>query len=159
MEEGISRYRGKSSEGILERMKDWAEDLLSNGLPLHVEEIKIYPDKMSLSTLQFTERLGYRQKSAIEMITMGCYNTLWTLRNHLESLKPQRCDEDGKSLDLARKWMGIPEWPRQSDKDADRFEVEAKLEMLHGSWQCTRQECLFHNQYCLHGAKTNPKTV
>jgi hypothetical protein len=39
---------------------------------------------MPLRTLAFTERLGYRKEFAIEMLTMGCYNTLWALRKHLD---------------------------------------------------------------------------
>jgi glutamine synthetase len=37
-------YLGKSSEGILERMEKWAENITNNRLPLHVNEVIIYPD-------------------------------------------------------------------------------------------------------------------
>ena len=77
-------YLGKDATGILERMAQWADEKVAQDLPLHVEEVKIYPEEMPLGTLQFTERLGYRKQNAIEMLTMGCYNTLWTLRAHLE---------------------------------------------------------------------------
>ena len=83
-ERELRGYLGKNSEGILERMEDWAEKIINNRLPLQVEAVKIYPDEMPLSTLQFTERLGYRQENAIHMLTMGCYHTLWALRSHLE---------------------------------------------------------------------------
>ncbi len=81
------KSQGNANNSTLESMKAWAEDMLADKLPLHVDEVKIYPDKMSLSTLQFTERLGYSQKNAIEMITMGCYNTLTTIRERLENMK------------------------------------------------------------------------
>ena len=48
---------------------------------------------MPLSTLQFTERLGYRQENTLKMLTMGCYNALWALRQHLEAQKAADLDE------------------------------------------------------------------
>jgi hypothetical protein len=159
-EEEIVGYRGNSSEGVLKRMKNWAEDMLSTRLPLHVEEIKIYPDKMSLSTLQFTERLGYRQENAIEMITMGCYNTLWTMRNHLENLGPDDRDKrDEASLLLSRKWMGVETWPQQRGRGIDAIEAQERLDALRDAWGCTRKECLFHARHCAHGAKMNKKIL
>jgi hypothetical protein len=53
-------YLGDQAGGILERMEQWAGEKMAKGLPLNVEEVKIYPQEMPLSTLQFTERLGYR---------------------------------------------------------------------------------------------------
>jgi len=157
-EQEIVGYLGSGSEGVLQRMQRWTEEVLSNRLPLHVEEIKIYPDKMSLSTLQFTERLGYRQENAIEMITMGCYNTLWTMRTHLEDLDAKQRDElDERSLRLASRWMGIEKWPGRKNKDMDGMEEQAKLEALRTAWQCTRKECLFHAWHCAHGARLDTK--
>jgi hypothetical protein len=153
-EQEIIGYLGSSSAGILQRMNRWTEDVLSNKLPLQVEEIKIYPDQMSLSTLQFTERLGYRQQNAIEMIAMGCYNTLWTMRNHLEDLdEEQRDEQDERSLRLASQWMGVEKWPRLKNKEMDGRQVQAKLDALRTTWQCTRKECLFHPLHCAHGAR------
>jgi len=154
----ISGYRGSTSSGVLKRMRKWGEDMLASRLPLHVEEIKIYPDRMTLSTLQFTERLGYRKENAIEMITMGCYNTLWSMRNHLENLAPDECDElDEIPLRLSRRWMGIEAWPRAGEQGMDAQDVQAKLADLRDSWQCTRVECLFHAEYCAHGARMSGK--
>jgi hypothetical protein len=137
-------------------MKKWAEYTLANRLPLHVDEIKVYPDKMSLSTLQFTERLGYRQQSGIEMITMGCYNTLWAMRNHLENLKADELDEqDERSLRLAVRWMGLKDWPRLDRAGQDGPGMKTQLDALRTSWKCARKECVFHVRHCLHGAKMN----
>lgn len=131
--------RGKSKGSTLEKMRVWAEEMLSEKLPLHVEEVKIYPDKMSLSTLEFTERLGYRQNDAVEMITMGCYNTLWTIRNRLKDLGPEERDaQDEKSHLLVNKWMEADNRP---EKD----------------WLCKRDDCIFHKDHCLHGAKLQMK--
>jgi len=138
----------------LKRMKIWAEDVLRDKLPLHVDEIKIYPDEMPLSTLQFTERLGYRKENGIKMITMGCYNTLWTLRDHIENLSPaERDGQDELSLKLIRSLMGNVEWPIWKNKrDPERRAAQERFDTLHATWQCSRQECLFHAQYCAHGA-------
>ncbi len=76
--------KSKKQMGTLEFMKDWAEEMLASRLPLQVDEVKIYPEDMTLSTLQFTERLGYKQKNAVDMITMGCYNTLMTIKTRLD---------------------------------------------------------------------------
>ena len=155
-EQGISGYLGSGGEDILERMKKWAEYTLASRLPLHVDEIKVYPDKMSLSTLQFTERLGYRQQSGIEMITMGCYNTLWAMRNHLENLKADELDEqDERSLRLVVRWMGLKDWPRLDRAGQDGSGIQTQLDALRTSWKCTRKECVFHVRHCLHGAKMN----
>jgi predicted acylesterase/phospholipase RssA len=123
----------KSTKITLEELKDLADEMLSSKLPLHVDEVKIYPDKMALSTLQFTERLGYKQENAVSMITMGCYNTLVTVRKRLESRENQddetMDDQDQISLELVRKW--IP-GDRKSPKD----------------WRCTREACAFYKRYC-----------
>ncbi len=146
-----SYNKAKGQKGTLEFMKDWAEDMLASKLPLQVDEVKIYPDDMTLSTLQFTERLGYKQKNAIDMITMGCYNTLTTIKQRLDTLqkldeaevtKPrvagkrqQRMDEqDKKSLALVNKWMSPKEDPKLG-------------------WMCTRENCVFHQAHCAHGLK------
>jgi hypothetical protein len=84
-------------------MKAWAEDMLTTRLPLHVDEVKICPDDITLSTQQCTEGLGYKQENAIDMITMGCYNTLDTIHKRLTEM-----DEQGRiSFALAKKrsWM------------------------------------------------------
>jgi hypothetical protein len=125
--------------------------MLREKLPLHVDEVKIYPDKMTLSTLQFTERLGYLQENAVEMITMGCYNTLWTLRTRLEELKASERDaQDEISLALARKWMGNQEWPEGPAS-------QPQLEILRDSWRCTREVCPFFENDCKHGKERPEK--
>jgi hypothetical protein len=144
---GLKGYLGREAEGILERMRRWADDQVANGLPLHVEEIKIYPQEMPLSTLQFTERMGYRQENALKMLTMGCYNALWALQAHLEAQKEAELDErDRVALGLVRRWTGIAHWP----------ETQQDLEPMHTTWQCQRTACVFHTGICAHGKK---KTV
>lgn len=150
-EQEVSGYQGSGSEDILVRMKRWAEDMLANKLPLHVDEIKVYPNRMSLSTLQFTERLGYRQNNALEMITMGCSDTLWAMRCHLENLKPEEMDaQDIRSLALTRRWMGIENWPKERNLSS-----QSSLNELKEAWRCTRRECVFHALHCRHGAGSN----
>jgi hypothetical protein len=74
------------------------------------------------------------------MITMGCYNTLATMRNRLENMKPSDMDaQDQKSLALVRKWMS--------------GEKGSNLE-----WGCARVECVFHKDYCLYGQKSKVKS-
>ena len=69
---------------------------------------------MPLGTLQFTERLGYRQENALKMLTMGCYNALWALQAHLEAQKEAELDDrDRVALGLVRRWTGIAEWPEK----------------------------------------------
>jgi hypothetical protein len=136
-------YLGRSSEGILERMEDWASDLVYNRLPLQVNEVIIYPEEMPMSTLQFTERLGYRQENAINMLTMGCYHTLWTTINHLDDSKKDRDAQDERVLALAKKWMGIEELPEDA----------SELEEIHSSWNCQRTACVFHVYHCPRGGR------
>lgn len=145
-------YLGEDSRDILERMEAWARQTLQERLPLHVEEIKIYPERMPLSTLAFTERLGYRQEYAIEMLTMGCANTLWALRRHLEAQGARRDRQDELTLRLAKKWMGFDTWLPKDKQD------RAQLEKLEKEWRCTRQECVFHAGQCARGAKEAGKT-
>ena len=141
---GLKGYLGRESAGILERMARWADDQVANGLPLHVDEVKIYPQEMPLSTLQFTERLGYRQDNALKMLTMGCYNALWALQAHLEAQNEAALDErDRVALGLVRRWTGIAGLPKE----------QADLETLHKSWQCQRTACVFHAGICAHGRK------
>ena len=142
-ERGIRGYRGRSGEGILERMEDWGTDMISNRLPLQVEAVKIYPEEMPLSTLQFTERLGYRKDNGINMLMMGCYNTLWALRGHLEEQKNNLDALDQQVLTLAKKWMGINTWP----------EDLAEQENIRETWRCQRTACVFHAHHCPHGAR------
>lgn len=140
---GIRGYRGRDSEGMLDRMTGWAENIVDNLLPLQVAAIKIHPEEMPLSTLQFTERLGYRHNNALAMLTMGCYNTLWALRNHLEGQKGDLDEQDQQSLALARKWMGGQAWPPEPGAGQDP----------HRSWRCQRTACVFHAVHCPHGAQ------
>jgi hypothetical protein len=140
---GIRGFRGASGTGILGRMEDWAEGILGQGMPLQVRAIKVYPDEMPLSTLQFTERLGYRLDNAVAMLTMGCYNTLRALRQQLEARTGRLDDQDERALRLARKWMGAEGWPADAAGQAD----------LRSAWRCTRSTCVFHARHCAHGAR------
>ena len=141
---GIRGYLGEDGEGLLDRMAGWAEDMVENLLPLQVTAVKIHPEEMPLSTLQFTERLGYRHENALAMLAMGCQNTLWALRAHLEGQKDDLDARDGQSLALARKWMGIEDWP------ADAWGQEE----LRTVWRCQRTACVFHAAHCSHGASS-----
>jgi hypothetical protein len=140
---GIRGYRGRDSEGLLQRMADWAENIIDNLLPLQVRTVRIYPEEMPLDTLQFTERLGYRYENALAMLTMGCYNTLWALRNHLEGQKEDLDERDQRSLALARQWMGGESWPPDP----------AGQEDPRRAWRCQRTACVFHADHCPHGAR------
>jgi hypothetical protein len=95
-----------------------------------------------MSTLQFTQRLGYRKKNAIQMLTMGCYNALWALRTSFEARKNELDDHDRQAYQLTRKWMGIESWP----------EAFPEQEQLRKIWHCQRTACTFHAQHCPHGA-------
>jgi hypothetical protein len=145
--QGESQFESLLSESAAESLKkidQWSKYLLTNRLPLSVNVIDIYPDEMPLSTLQFTERFGYREQNAIKMITMGCFNTLWDLRKHLEEKrKDDRDMQDQRALKLARCWMGFEDWPKEADHD--------ELEGLRQSWRCKRTKCVFHEHPCLHG--------
>jgi hypothetical protein len=140
-ERGLSGFLGRGGEGILERMLGWTEEILARRLPLHVEEIKIFPEEMPLGTLQFTERFGYRKDNALKMLTMGCYNTLWALRKHFEAQANSLDEQDRKAFQLVVKWMDIDQWP------AGASQVEELVE----TWRCQRTSCLFHEQYCRRG--------
>ncbi|MBI9048118.1 MAG: patatin-like phospholipase family protein [Anaerolineaceae bacterium] len=142
-EKNMRGFLGKDEEGILERLESWSKKKIGNNLPLHVSEIAIYPEKMPLDTLQFSERLGYRKKNAIEMISMGCYNTLWAMREHLETQKESLDDHDQQVLDMTKRWMDIEEWP-QSDQPE-------QLDPLYRNWKCKRTQCLYHAEHCPHG--------
>ena len=132
-----------ASDKILDQIDQWSEKMISGKLPLQVNVIKIFPEKMPLDTLQFTERLGYRKENAIKMLTMGCYNTLTALRRHLEQLGPQELDtQDKVTLSLVQKWMGNTAWPKDT----------AEHEKFCQDWHCQRSACVFHSQFCIHGA-------
>ena len=139
---GVRGYQGQSGEGILDRMAGWTEEILSDQLPLQVKAVKIYPEEMPLSTLQLSGRLGYRQDNALAMLTMGCYNTLWAIRGHLEAQKSDLDDQDQRGLALARKWMGVDTWPSDA----------AGKEDLRKTWRCQRTACVYHPHHCPHGA-------
>jgi hypothetical protein len=68
---------------------------------------------------------------------------LWRLRKHLEEKEAMVALDkvDRQALELARKWMGIAEWPRS----------EQELKRLQETWQCRRSECVFHAMHCRHG--------
>lgn len=142
-EQGIRGYRGRSGEGILERMRSWGQEMLAEKLPLQVNTIKIHPERMALDTLQFTGRLGYKPENALDMLTMGCYNTLWALRTYLEDQAKVVDEADRRSLALAKKWMGFEDWP----------EDPAQVEELRTRWRCQRTACIFHAEHCPHGAR------
>jgi predicted acylesterase/phospholipase RssA len=127
---------------ILERVEDWCSEVIATALPLHVNIIKIFPEKMPMDTLQFTERLGYKKENAIEMLTMGCYDTLISLRRQFEGRSDRDLDErDRQVLALTRKWMGAAAWP------SDEAEQERALK----EWRCQRTACVYHSEFCIHG--------
>jgi predicted acylesterase/phospholipase RssA len=146
---GLRGYLGRSPTGILDRMSNWTATSIAKDLPLHVDEVKVYPGEMPLDTLQFTERFGYRQENALQMLTMGCYNTLWAVRKRLEEQKPSDLDEqDLRSLELARKWTGEDPWSPEAEEQ----------ETLRQVWLCQRRACVFHASHCRHGAMRGNQT-
>ena len=124
-------------------MEKWGDGKIKRKLPLQVDEIAIHPERMPLSTMQFTERLGYRKENAIEMLTMGCYNTLWTLQNYLEEGTKYLDERDQVVLKMVRKWTGIEEFPEDGPARDD----------LQKKWRCKRTVCVYHAKHCPHGAK------
>jgi len=145
---GQRGFLGLSPHGILDRISKWTDETLTNNLPLHVEAVKIYPEEMPLGTLQFTERLGYKKDNAIQMITMGCYNTLDSLRTRLEALSESEGGEDldehdQRALTLARAWTGEL-WQAPDPGAPDK---------VRPVWVCQRTACSFYEHACLHGAK------
>jgi hypothetical protein len=138
---GLRGFLGSDPEGILERLEEWGQDKIGHRLPLQVNQITIHPEEMPLSTLQFTERLGYRKGNAIEMLTMGCYNTLWTLLTYLDEGGKHFDDKDKLVLDLVRKWTGIEELPEDPQARND----------LQNSWHCQRTACIYHAMHCPRG--------
>ncbi len=140
------------AEEILPRMKALTEQWLDRGLPLDLTIVKIHPDEMPLHTVAFTERLGFDREKGIQMITMGCYNSLWDLRTYLEGKSAHKRDEhDRIALELAQKWTGIgkEDWP--SKNDDDEATVSMRLKELRSSWKCQRTECIFRRFHCSHG--------
>jgi hypothetical protein len=141
-------------DGILDKLSKWTEETLVNRLPLRVDTVKIYPEKMPLNTLQFTERLGYKKENAVQMLAMGCASTLDSLRARLEARSKaegwENLDEhDQRALTLARKWTGdlwqAPDLPEAPDR-------------VRPVWQCQRAACAFHALVCPHGAKAEFST-
>ena len=123
-----------AADGILDTLDEWSANMLAHGLPVQVNVIEIYPEEMPLGTLQFTERFGYRKENAIEMLTMGCYNTLTTLRRYLKKEeKSGLTARDRQALTLIREWTG-------------------DLDVAGTAWRCRRTACVFHTSYCKHGA-------
>jgi len=137
-EAGLRGYLGSSSEGILERIQSWSQDLTHNKLPLHIDKVVIYPDEMPMSTLQFTERLGYRHENAIRMLTSGCAHTLWAVLDHLGHQRPPLDQQDRDSLILVQQWTGIDQIPKD----------QAGWQEAQKSWTCRRTACVFHANIC-----------
>jgi hypothetical protein len=140
---GLRGFLGSSSEGILDRLYSWAQNLTHNRLPLHINKIVIYPDEMPMSTLQFTERLGYRQENAIRMLTSGCAHTLWAVLLYLGKSSHLQDQRDQEALSLAQKWTGVEQMP--SD--------EPGWQQAQKDWSCQRTACTFHPSACPRGAR------
>ena len=139
---GLRLPRGEGDAEILARIAGWAKGMIDDKLPLRVEKVIVYPQEMPLSTLQFTERLGYNKDNAIKMLTQGCHDTLFALRNHLERPANIIDDQDRRALALARRWMGVDDWPKE----------ESEQLKMRDTWHCTRTACTFHARACSRGA-------
>jgi predicted acylesterase/phospholipase RssA len=138
-------FSGETQDGILDKLDQWTEKTFLSRLPLQVETIKIYPQNMPLTTLQFTERLGYKKENAIQMLAMGCYSTLDSLRTRLEKKGWESLDgHDRRALELARKWTGDLWQPPPGPEAADQ---------TRPVWQCQRTACAFYETACPHGAE------
>ncbi len=135
-----------AADGLLHAIDQWSKGVISRGLPLQVNIIKIYPEEMPLGTLQFTERLGYRKEDAIRMLTMGCHNTLTALRGYLKKqakfgLEPR----DRHAFRLIREWTG----------DLHQSDEGSKSAAADMEWRCQRTTCVFHRHFCSKGASRN----
>jgi hypothetical protein len=75
------------------------------------------------------------------MLSMGCYDTLWALRAHLEADSASPDDQDRQALALARKWMGFEALPKDP----------AAVASLKAAWRCQRTACAFFDRFCPHG--------
>lgn len=144
-ERGLRGFLGSKPEGIIERLEQWGGEKLNRRLPLQVNQIIIHPEEMPLSTLQFTERLGFRKGNAIDMLTMGCYNTLWTLLTFLDDREKHFDEKDQLVLDLVRKWTGVEELPE---------DLQARND-LQNNWHCQRTACVYHEMHCPRGKQAN----
>jgi hypothetical protein len=144
-ERGLRGFLGSKPEGIIERLEQWGGEKLNRRLPLQVNQIIIHPEEMPLSTLQFTERLGFRKSNAIDMLTMGCYNTLWTLLTFLDDGDKHFDEKDQLVLNLVRKWTGVEELPE---------DLQARND-LQNNWHCQRTACVYHEMHCPRGKQAN----
>lgn len=142
-DKGLSRFPKGKSQDFSERIGAGANEIIRERLPLHVNIVRIYPKEMPLDTLQFTERLGYEKGNAVKMLTMGCYQTLWSLHKNLEMGKKDNTldSHDEGVLQLTRKWMGIEVLPDEIVEQGN----------LNPNWHCTRTNCVYHPYHCLHG--------
>ena len=140
--EALPQSGSGALEERLEKIKDDHRELIDRRLPLHVNPIEIHPEEMPMRTLQFTERLGYRNDNAVRMMTAGCYSTLWSLYVHLAGKTRAGLDErDELTLAMARRWMSL---------EGDELpKVTADVQL---SWRCRRTQCVFHERHCRHGA-------
>ncbi len=141
----VHNLRGKSNEdasdGLLSAIDEWSKDVMSRGLPVQVSVIKIYPEEMPLTTLQFTERFGYRKENAIRMLTMGCHNTLTALRGYLrKQAKSELEPRDEPAFNLLGEWTGALEPSENGSTGGD------------AEWRCRRTACVFHSRFCSKGA-------
>ena len=128
----------KGGDEVLEQINEKSKKIRDK-LPLQINRVRIFPEMMKMSTLQFTERMGYKQKNAIQMLTSGCYNTLWSIFQHLAANKKPLDGADIPVFALTLKWMGIPEDP---DK-------RLPMDTIREQWQCQRTSCVFYPGFCL----------
>jgi hypothetical protein len=99
---------------------------------------------MPLDTLQFTERLGYKQENALKMLTLGCYSTLDAVRTRLEAAPWDSLDDhDRQALTLARNWTGDDWQPAAAAAPGQERPI----------WRCQREACAFFSTACPHGAR------
>jgi hypothetical protein len=140
--------RQRQANGLVAQLRQWATNTIDKRLPVPVRTVMIYPDTMPMDTLQVTSRLGYKKENAIEMLTMGCYNTLWAIRRDLEQEQGEQTSAE--ALALARMWMNIPEWPRKDP---------VAQEQLRKHWKCQRESCVYHAHHCRHGKRMQQQQI
>ena len=109
-EQGIRGYRGRSGEGILERMRSWGQEMLAEKLPCRSTRSRSTPNVWRWIPCS-SPGASATSGDALDMLTMGCYNTLWALRTYLEDQAKVVDEADRRSLALAKKWMGFEDWP------------------------------------------------
>lgn len=158
-------------DNVLQNIEGELTRLQNEKLPMNVRALEIFPDEMNMSTWNFTERLGYRREKALKMLTMGCYNTLWTTFTILLRRKQAgQLKEDCNKTLLQKLGEIIFKNPfyltsDEKEKESNKIDIESLLsdsvalsefvnnlndKNLRQSWNCAQSSCVYW-QACAHG--------